>query len=162
MDRHETRIQQPHETPDPDGVYERYCPQCGRSFICWEPREWCYQRNRRIFCSWRCYREDLRGLPPHRGVDPARVLEDVQKPHTTRKNNTLYNPEQSIEQTKKIIPMKQAGMNNKQIAAVMGLSPAVVAQRLTKWGRALGWQPKTKREAAMEGVAARKKKRGKG
>ena len=24
-------------------VYERACPQCGKTFLCFNPREWCYR-----------------------------------------------------------------------------------------------------------------------
>ena len=53
-------------------------------------------------------------------------------------------------------------MNNAEIAAELGLTPSVVAQRLTKYGRALGWRPMTKKEAGMNGVKARQDKRRKG
>lgn len=155
MDRHETRIQRPPETADPDGIYERYCPQCGKTFMCWAPREWCYRRNYRFYCSWTCYREAERGVRPHAGVRVEKVLEDAKK---ERQHNAHYDPTTAIEQTKKIIARKERGMNNAEIAAELGLTPSVVAQRLTKYGRALGWRPMTKKEAGMNGVRARKKR----
>lgn len=157
MDRHETHIQRPPEREDPDGIYERYCPQCGRIFVCWSTKEWCYKRNYRVFCSWTCYREAERGVAAHAGVRVEMVLEDVKK---ERQHNIHYDPAMAIEQTKKIILRKERGMRNDEIAAELGLTPSVVAQRLTKYGRALGWQPMSKREAGMTGVAARKKKKG--
>ncbi len=152
----ETHIELPRrELKDPDGIHERYCPQCGKIFVVQSPADWCYRRGFRLFCSWRCYREEQRGVRAHPGRQAAEAI--VEK-KIERQHNQHYDPSTAIAQTKEIIKRKVRGMNNAEIAEEMGLSPSVVAQRLTKWGRQLGWQPMTKKEAGIAGVKARQKK----
>ena len=125
--------------------YERACPQCGKLFLCFSPREWCYRMGDRVFCSWTCYRERERGVPPH-GKATGKL------PKTPKKNNARYNQEQAREQTRQIIAMKADGKTNEECAAALKLTTFQVANRLQTHGRDLGWIPMTKRAAGVEGV----------
>lgn len=157
---HQTFIQLPRrELRDPDGIHERYCPQCGKVFVVQSPGDWCYRKGHQLFCSWSCYRERMRGVKPHPGKKAARVIQENRE---ERQHRQHYDPTAALAQTREIIRRKEAGMGNQEIAEELGLSKAVVAQRLTKYGRQLGWQPMTKKEAGMTGVEARRKKREKG
>ena len=133
--------------------YERACPQCGRLFLCFSVTEWVYRRGEnRVFCSWTCYREDQRGVPPH-GKAAGKL------PKTPKKNNTRFNQEQAREQTREIIRMKAEGKTNEECAVDLGLTVFQVANRLQTFGRDLGWVPWTKAQAAQAGLEAKKAKR---
>lgn len=134
--------------PEPvenNSTFERQCPQCGKIFLCFSPREWCYRMGDRIFCSWTCYRERERGVPAHAG-------KKVKQQPEGRRYNPRYNREQAIEQTRQIILLKAEGLTNDQIAGKMHLTSFVVANRLQQFGRELGWVPMTKSAAGVEGV----------
>lgn len=133
--------------------YERACPQCGKLFLCFNASEWVYRRNEsKVFCSWTCYREDQRGVPPH-GKAAGKQL-----PKTPKKNNTRYNQEQAREQTRQIIALKNEGKTNEECGIALGLTVFQVANRLQTFGRELGWKPWTKSEAALASLEARRKK----
>ena len=154
---HQTHITLPRrELRDPDGIYERYCPQCGKVFVVQSPGEWCYRAGHKLFCSWSCYREKVRGVPPHPGTKAVQAIAEVK---SERQHRQHYDPTAALAQTREIIRMREQGLRNEEIAEKLGLSKGVVAQRLTKYGRQLGWQPKTKKEAGMAGVEAKRKKR---
>ena len=57
---------------------KRSCPQCGKEFF--PTRAWAYRNNKRVWCSWKCLREDENGIPPHvqPEPEPARPLTDEQ------------------------------------------------------------------------------------
>lgn len=152
----ETHVTQARRPEDPDGIYERNCPQCGKIFTVWNPRVWAYRRNYRVFCSWKCYREDERGVRPHPGQKAAAAISEARL--TRRNNQRCTDTSLAMKQTEEIIRRKERGMRNDEIAAELGLTPSVVAQRLTKYGRQLGWVPMTKKEAGLQGVKAKKKK----
>lgn len=132
-------------------AYERACPQCGKLFLCFNPREWCYRMGERVFCSWTCYRERERGVPPH-GKAAGKL------PQTPKKNNTRFNQEEAREQTRQIIAMKAEGKTNEECAQALKLTVFQVANRLQTFGRELGWKPWTKSEAALASLEARRKK----
>ena len=143
--------------PDPVGesTFERPCPQCGKVFLCYNTREWCYRMGEKVFCSWTCYRERERHVPPHTG---GRVERD----EDARRHNQHYKKDKALEQTRRIIEMKAAGMSNGDIAQEIGITTYVVASRLQRYGKQLGWVPLTKSQAGLQGVArkaAKKKER---
>lgn len=134
-------------------IYERACPQCGKLFLCFNVTEWVYRRgDTRVFCSWTCYREDQRGVPPHGAA--AGTL-----PKTPKKNNTRFNQEQAREQTRQIIAMKAEGKTNEECAQALHLTTFQVANRLQTFGKELGWVPWTKTQAAMAAAEAKRARR---
>lgn len=134
-------------------AYERACPQCGKLFLCFSMTEWVYRRGEnRVFCSWTCYREDQRGVPPH-GLAAGRL------PKTPKKNNTRFNQEEAREQTRQIIAMKAEGKTNEECAQALKLTVFQVANRLQTFGKELGWTPWTRSQAGIAGSAARRAKR---
>lgn len=120
--------------------YERACPQCGKLFLCFNVNEWVYRRNEyKVFCSWTCYREDQRGVPPH-----GKAAEKL--PKTPKKNNTRFNQEQAREQTRQIIELKNQGKTNEECGIALGLTVFQVANRLQtsagSWGGNPGQNPR--------------------
>lgn len=57
---------------------KRTCPQCGKTFFA--TAKWCYRNGKKVWCSWKCLREDEAGIPPHvqPEPEPERPLTDEQ------------------------------------------------------------------------------------
>ena len=145
--------------PDPDAearLYERICPQCGKTFYCWFPSEWVYKSGVQYFCSWTCYREDEHHVPPHPGRKASAKAAAIRE---HRRRAAYCSQEEALEQTRQIIALKNTGITNVEIGRRLGLSTALVGNRLFKYGRGLGWVPLTKKEAGSIGGAARRRKR---
>ena len=137
-----------------DRTYERKCPQCGKTFLCYNATEWCYRMGEKIFCSWTCYRERERKVPPHTGAGRTAVQEE---PETAKRS--YFKAAESEGQTREILRRLSVGQTREQIDQELGLTIYVIANRLSRYGPDLGWQPKTKKEAGMMGVASRREKR---
>ena len=152
----ETHIEQARrELKDPAGIQDRICPQCGKRFTCWSLDAWVYKSSSMVFCTWTCYRENGRGVKPHPGRKAAAVMEAATEERRKRQH---ANRPAALESTRQIIARKERGMSNKEIAEDLGITVSVVAQRLTKYGRELGWVPMTKREAGLAGLERRREK----
>lgn len=141
-------------TADPDGISERYCPQCGGLFLVWSIPDWAYVINGRLVCSWHCLREVERGVKPH--ISPElqeRMLSD--RAERARKTSAEKARAQAVE----IIRLRREGLTNHQIADCLGLTYSLVANRVRQFSAELGFTGMTLAEAGRIGGKNNSKKR---
>jgi len=108
--------------PPPFGETERTCPICGKEFFI-NGADWAYKRRDRHmcvafwFCSWKCLRRYDSGTAELNGRGNKMTRRD------------------------KILQACDDGLNDREIAAILGITPTAV-----KYNRDKYWTPKEKKE----------------
>lgn len=124
-------------------IHTRRCPQCGKKFI--PTASWAYKnvKRKKIWCSWKCLREDEAGIPPHvppknkpapaanppaqpLPVEVVAMAKEAEPVKAPRKRRTVPRGGKVWTIGKAAYESMQAGKTQKQIAREMGITLSYV------------------------------------